>query len=151
MTLGLSACMVTTASKGMAVTLCCAALLAEDRLLRRFVLTLCGAMRRLRDVLWEKTRLYLVMEHVQTDLLQYSRAMRGRLGLPAVKVSNPTRLTCPSVCCMQSSMQLGGCAPHCPVHTQSLHAPLASAQRTLCAESRSWRTLSHGSANEGLA
>ena len=37
-------------------------------------------------MLWERSRLYLVMEHVQTDLLQYSRAMRGRLSLLAVKV-----------------------------------------------------------------
>ena len=41
----------------------------------------------LRDVLWERTRLYLVMEYVPTDLLQYSRSMRGRLGLPTIKVA----------------------------------------------------------------
>ena len=31
--------------------------------------------------------MHLVMEYVPTDLLQYSRSMRGRLGLPVIKVA----------------------------------------------------------------
>jgi len=41
-------------------------------------------------VLWERSRLYLVMEYVQTDLLQYSRSMRGQLVMPIVKVLGPS-------------------------------------------------------------
>lgn len=46
--------------------------------------TIDRGLRSLRDVLWENSRLYLVMEYMDTDLLHFCR--EAPLDLPTIKV-----------------------------------------------------------------